>query len=261
MLDFAEIGWLETTRSVVREHLFRNEQATSDLLAAIAGGIMTITSITFSLLLLAVQQAAGALTHQVYDQFLRRRVNQVYFGFFVGLALYTLVILATVNPPYNPVFGATMALLLTFVALILMILLLYTTVNQTRPIVVIETIHDHILAAWECQRELRRRTRRAPHRGHLDATRVQATVHGYVVRVDLDILAAAASKARGEIEIVMHVAIGHYVAFQDTLASFWAASPQDVVELALAEVEAAQRILGASVGKLGSRATRVCAES
>lgn len=111
-LDSATISGLEPVRTVIRRMLFRDAQGTSNLLGTIAGSIITVTSITFSLLLLAVQQAAGALTPVVYDQFLLRRINQVYFGFFVGLAVYMLVILATVNPPYNPFLGATLGLLL-----------------------------------------------------------------------------------------------------------------------------------------------------
>ena len=110
-LDSARIGWLEPVRTTIRVVLFRAAEATSSLLSTIAGSIITVSSITFSLLLLAVQQAAGALTPVVYDQFLRRRLNQLYFGFFVGLAVYMLLILATVNRPYNPVFDRVVAFL------------------------------------------------------------------------------------------------------------------------------------------------------
>jgi len=217
VLDHAEIDRLQPPRASMREYFFRDAKATSDLLATIAGSIITITSITFSLLLLAVQQAAGSLTHQVYDQFLRRRVNQVYFGFFVGLAVYALIVLATVNAPYNPVFGATAALLLTALALLLMILLLYTTINQMRPGVVIGAIHDHVLAARDRQQEWIRKTRRSPRGDGAVATAVRSARHGYVVRIDVDALAAAV-EAHGAVELVLRVSVGTFVAFRDTLA-------------------------------------------
>jgi hypothetical protein len=143
-LDHAGSDWLEPLRALLRERIFRDAKGTSDLLATVAGSLITVTSITFSLLLLTVQQSASTLTNQVYDQFLLRRINQIYFGFFVGLSLYTLVILATVAPDYNPVFGATFAFLLTIVALYLIILLLYTTIDQMRPAVIIDAIRGHI---------------------------------------------------------------------------------------------------------------------
>lgn len=232
VLDFAEAYKLETIRAAMREHLFRNGEATSHLLATIAGSIITVTSITFSLLLLAVQQAAGALTHQVYDQFLRRSVNQVYFGFFVGLALYTLIVLASVNPPYNPVFGAALALLLTIVALPLTILLLYTTVNQMRPVVVIETIHDHVLRARECQRALLARTRRSTQQVNAHTTLVRATAHGYVVGIDIDVLAAAFGETRAGFEIALQVSIGTHVTVQDPLAEVRTSVARDTAKIA-----------------------------
>jgi hypothetical protein len=51
----------------------------------------------------ALQQSAGAMTSEVFDQFLRRRINQVYFGVFVGLALDALLTLASVSDDFNSV--------------------------------------------------------------------------------------------------------------------------------------------------------------
>jgi uncharacterized membrane protein len=216
-LDQSRLAQVEPLHAWLRNRFFQNPQATSDLLATLAGSIITVTSITFSLLLLTVQQAAAALTHQVYDQFLRRRTNQVYFGFFVGLALYTLVILATVNPPFNPVFGASVALLLAVLALTLMIVLLYTTINQMRPAVVIDSIHDHVLLARKRQLEFLARVRPAP---RLDraGTAVTSRVDGYLVGLHLERLARAVRGAPTEVEIVLLLPIGAYVAFGDRVA-------------------------------------------
>lgn len=151
--------------------------------STIAGGIITVTSITIWLLLLALQQLAGSLTAEVYDQFLRRRHNQAYFGFFVGLALYALVTLATVNEGFNPIFGATLAFLLTIIALYLLIVLLYTTINQMRPSEVIDEIHGHILSARQGQLRFIRRTRRASRQGGASRISVTSAKSGYVTNV------------------------------------------------------------------------------
>lgn len=175
--------------------MFADAKATTDLLSTIAGGIITVTSITISLLLLALQQVAGSLTAEVYDQFLRRRHNQAYFGFFVGLALYALVTLATVNVGFNPVFGATLAFLLTIIALYLLIVLLYTTINQMRPPEVIDEIHRHILWARQRQLQFIHRTRPVAHLGSAGQKSVTSVKSGYVTAVDLDVLEAAAREA------------------------------------------------------------------
>jgi len=155
---------------------------------------MTVASITISLLLLALQQSAANMTTQILDQFLRRRINQAYFGFFVGLALYSLVTLtlATVDKPFNPIFGATLAFLLTVVALYLLIILLYTTINQMRPVQVMEAIHDHVLAARERQLVLVRKTRRKPSGDGSVTVPVKVAEEGFVTRIDVDAIGLAA---------------------------------------------------------------------
>ena len=64
----------------------------TDFVSAVATSLLTVTSITFSVLLLAVQQTASSLTTVVFDQFLRRASNRLYFGFFVGLTAFTFIV-------------------------------------------------------------------------------------------------------------------------------------------------------------------------
>lgn len=229
-LDHAGSDWLEPLRAWLRERIFRDAKGTSDLLATVAGSLITVTSITFSLLLLTVQQSASTLTNQVYDQFLLRRINQIYFGFFVGLSLYTLVILATVAPDYNPVFGATFAFLLTIVALYLIILLLYTTIDQMRPAVIIDAIRGHIRLARERQLVLLRKTRRAPESSDAAIFPILAEKHGFVTRIEVEALAAAAQEASGE--LVLRVSVGSAVCFQDILAELRSQTARDVEPIA-----------------------------
>jgi hypothetical protein len=56
------------------------EHGAVEFVATAAASVVTVTSITFSVLL-AVQETASNLTPVVFDQFLRRVANQVYFGF------------------------------------------------------------------------------------------------------------------------------------------------------------------------------------
>jgi uncharacterized membrane protein len=75
LLEQTDIGWLRTVRNFMQDHVFGDPGSTSDLLGTIAGSVITVTSITFSLLQIALRQSAGSLTHQVFDQFLRRSVT------------------------------------------------------------------------------------------------------------------------------------------------------------------------------------------
>lgn len=183
------------------------------LLGTIATSIITVTSITFSLLIVAVQQGAAALTSQVYDQFLRRRANQVYFGFFVGLALYCLVTLAAVHPNYTPVYGALVGFILTIVALYLLILLIYSTIDQMRPVMIVKNIREHIERARASQAELLSSTW-----AHLPATfeptrtvRLTSNEPGYLTHVDIGALREIAERRVGATAVVVLRSIGDHL--------------------------------------------------
>jgi uncharacterized membrane protein len=219
LLDRHTVDWIEPTRRFLKHHLITDPDTTNTLLGTIAGSVITVTSITFSLLLLAVQQSAAALTNQVLDQFLRRRLNQLYFGVFVGVSLFALLILATNDTQVTPVFGAAVALLLTLIALMILVMLLYTTLNQMRPDRIIGSIHDLTLSARMAQRELLMRTRSEPtlHAAPAMLT-VRARTNGYLAGLDLDRIGEAAKAVRGEVEVVLLVALGDYLCCGEPVA-------------------------------------------
>lgn len=218
LLDRGDIDAIEPMRTALRRQFFIDADTTSDLLAAIAAGIISVTSITISLLLIAVQQAAGSLTTAVFDQFLRRRRNQAYFGFFVGLALYCLVTLATVHESSNAVLGASVAFALTVAALYILIILFYSTIHQMRSAVIVAAIRDHVLAARTRQLPLLYRTRRTSARGAEPTSVVRSVRTGFVCGIDIDALAQTLSSADPSHEITLLVSIGDFVAWQDPVA-------------------------------------------
>jgi uncharacterized membrane protein len=227
MLDRHTVAWLEPTRHFLKGHLITDPDTTDALLGSIAGGVITVTSITFSLLLLAVQQSAAALTTQVLDQFLRRRLNQVYFGVFVGVSLFVLLTLATNDTRVTPVFGSAVALLVTLVAMVVLVLLLYTTLNQMRPDRIIGAIHDLTLAARLAQIPMLDRTRREAMVHAAPATlTLRARTNGYLAGLDIDRIGKAALAAPGEAEVVLLVALGDYVCYRDPVAEIAAPTPE-----------------------------------
>jgi len=190
-----------------------SHESIQTLLGTVATSIITVTSITFSLLLVAVQQGASALTSQVYDQFLRRRANQVFFGFFVGLALFCLVTLAAVHPHYTPVYGAILAFLLTVAALCLLIILIYSTVDQMRPVMIVKSIREHAVRAREFQSGLLRDTRPALHNG-LQAghvRRLRSVQSGFLTDINVPALRSACRDRLGAVGVVIVHSVGDYI--------------------------------------------------
>jgi uncharacterized membrane protein len=193
---------LDAVRDVLKHRLITDADATTTLLSTITSAVITVTSITFSLLLLTVQQSAAALTNQVLDQFLHRRSNQAYFGVFVGVSVFALLILATNDTRVTPVFGATMAVILMALSMVMLVMLVYTTLTQMRPERIIEEIHDAALKARRRERLILSRTRRERELTTAPTTmNVVADSNGYLAPLNLDEIGKATSRARGEVEV------------------------------------------------------------
>jgi uncharacterized membrane protein len=196
--------------------LMGDSAALSSLLTTVASSIITVTSITFSLLLIAVQQGAAALTAQVTDQFMARRTNQLYFGYFVGLAVFVLMTLVTNTGFHRPVFATAIALILTTSALCLIIVMIYNTIDQMRPTQIIQFIHGKVLEARDKDRRLLAATRRTPRHEWPVAALARSRERGYLVGLDLArIEKAVGQHAPGLVEIEFEIAVGTYRAVND----------------------------------------------
>lgn len=215
-------GWLSPVKRFMSAYVFADPGQTGNLLSSIAGSLVTLTSITVSVLLLAVQQAAASMTHQVIDQFLRRKLNQIIFGYFVGLALYAMAIYATVDKPFNPVIGATSVLLLTAVALYLLLVLIYTTINQMRPDVVVHAIRDLTLSGRHTELALVARTVPALSPGLPLAAVIDTDEPGYLTHIDIDPILLAIAQAQGEVTFEFTASLGDFLMLGDTIGRVYA---------------------------------------
>ncbi len=224
-LDQLKIQWLQPIRDFLQQHFFSDSKATSDLLGAIVSGAISITTLTTTLLLVIVQQSAGSMTSQVFDQFLRRRTNQFYLGFFVGLALYAMVTLATVNAPFNPVLGGTVAFSFTAAALYMLVLLMYTTIDQMRPSQIVHAIYLRILKAHERQLELLSYTTNEHIPDTLEGKPVRSGQAGYLNHIDTKALHAFITAHCPGSKVVFKNTIGNYICFEETLAEVVPAQP------------------------------------
>lgn len=217
-LDKLQPASLRGLHDFLERHYWPSADTTGQILQTISQTVITVTSITFSLLLVTVQQTSTSLSSQVFDQFLRRRSNQVCFGFFVGLGVLSLWTAASVNPRFNPVFGATLILVCGMAAVGLLLFLLYTTINQMRPTVVLEAIHDHVVETRvRLLRDVVQRTRREVGCHDLPAHAVHSEQTGFVHGIDLGRVASALREAGGG-EVVLEAEIGSFVAYGDRLA-------------------------------------------
>ena len=98
------------------------------LLATVAGSMITVTGITFSLTLLAVSHATSQFGPRLLTNFMRDRGNQLTLGTFIATFLYCLMVLRTVRSaeeshgagePTNDLLGAFVPHVSIFTAILL----------------------------------------------------------------------------------------------------------------------------------------------
>ncbi|GAB2567324.1 DUF2254 domain-containing protein [Spirosoma areae] len=67
------------------------------MLTAIAGSMLTVAALAFSLTLSTISQVSSQYSPRVLRNFMRDRVNQVVMGYFVGVFSYCLIVLGTIR--------------------------------------------------------------------------------------------------------------------------------------------------------------------
>ena len=116
-------AWLGRERLMERwPRLFgAGAEGSRGLLAAIAGSMITVAGVTFSITIVALALASSQYTSRILRNFMRDRTNQTVLGVFVGVFAYCLVVLRTIRGgdegAFVPALAVLGALLLAFVAI------------------------------------------------------------------------------------------------------------------------------------------------
>ena len=131
------IGMVELSTLVDAEALARwprvfgtSADGARSMLAAIAGSMITVAGVTFSITMVAVTQASSQYTPRILRNFMRDRANQVVLGIFVGVFAYCLVVLRTIRSGDGLTFVPSLAVLLGVLLAILGIAVLIFFVHH-----------------------------------------------------------------------------------------------------------------------------------
>ncbi|HSJ25689.1 MAG TPA: DUF2254 domain-containing protein [Longimicrobiales bacterium] len=116
-----------------------------DVLAAIAGSIMTVTGVVFSVTIIALQLASSQYTPRVLRQFMAHRANQLTLGVFIGTFTYALLVLRTVRTDnateeFIPSLAVTVAVLLTLTSMGFLIYFINHVARSMQAPVIIDSV-------------------------------------------------------------------------------------------------------------------------
>ncbi len=212
------------------------------MLQAIAGSVITVAGVTFSITIVALQLTSTQFSPRVLNNFLRDRPNQFVLGAFMGTFTYALLVLRSIrsgDEVFVPDLAITGALLLTFVSIGMLIYFIHhiSVRIQVTSIVAgvaqdtLETIAQ--LSTWSAREEDRGwqpagdRSRRepSPPSGKSlaeiiapDSCLLRARQSGYLQLIDLEDLVRSARQADGRYKIL--VSPGSWVQRHAPIACF-----------------------------------------
>jgi uncharacterized membrane protein len=214
LVDMSSPGWSPDVRNLFLR-LFPHENLVG-MLRVIATGLVTVTTLTISALLVAISHTATTVAPVVFDQFLRRRANQAYFGYVAGCATYTYLVMAVSRPRWAGV-GALLAVVLAAGALVLLVFMAYVMIDQMRPTSVVRSIQDLAFSARLRQLPLLARSRTKPAVDG-DSLPVTTRATGYVVDISTARLEKLLAPTGAAVEVAFQVRIGDLLAYGDTVA-------------------------------------------
>ena len=202
--------------------------AARGVLEAVAGSLITVTGLAFSLTIVVLVLVSGQFTPRSVPAFLADRVNQATAGVFIGVFAYCLLVLRTVRDAdengvggFVPKLSVTVAVALAVLAIGVLLYFIHHLGNSIQASSIVRRIGIDTLAQVE---KLPDGPDAAPSSPTAAPSMIRPTRPGYVRHVGLDDLADSA----GDCEYVHVPAIvGDFVTPNDVVAEVWPASAAD----------------------------------
>ncbi|MEX1113348.1 MAG: DUF2254 domain-containing protein [Patescibacteria group bacterium] len=207
------------------------------LLSTIAGSMITVAGVTFSITVVALTLASSQYTSRILRNFVRDRANQAVLGVFVGVFAYCVVVLRTIRSgeegAFVPGVAVLGALVLAFVAIGFLIFFIHHITASLQAASIIDSVATETLEAVDRLFPARLGEAAVGHAGekqelaHAPGTwaAVPATKTGYVQGIDADALFKLANER--DVVVRMEKGIGEFVIENCPLVSVSGMSPDD----------------------------------
>ena len=116
--------------------LFKSPEGARQVLATIAGSMITVAGVVFSISLVAISMVSSQYGPRVLPDFMRNRLNQVVLGIFSAAFLYCTIVLAEFSWPDElqvvPVVSIYFGVLLSLLSIIMLIYFIHNVHNSVQ---------------------------------------------------------------------------------------------------------------------------------
>jgi uncharacterized membrane protein len=209
------------------------------MLSTLAGSMMTIMGVTFSMTLLALVLASGQYTSRILRNFMRSRVTQVTLGVFASIFAYCLIVLRTIRgsagaEEFVPSLAVFFALLMSLVGVVVLIYFIHHIASSIQASSIIASVADETNASIDRILPKKTDVEREQADGPSELLEaldnriwypVPAATSGYVQSVNIDTLLRLAEVNKTIVR--MEQGIGDFVVQDTTLVSLALTYPPD----------------------------------
>ena len=209
------------------------------MLSTLAGSMMTVMGITFSMTLLALALASSQYTSRILRNFMSSRITQVTLGTFAGIFVYCLIVLRTIRTgyaPFVPNLAVFFAFVLAFGGIAVLIFFIHHIASSIQASSIIAAVADETNASIDRlfpekrdtgadNAEAEENERLLPSLDERTWYAVPAEVSGYIQSVNSDALLDFARKRKSIVR--MERGVGAFVVKNTALASLALAYPPD----------------------------------
>lgn len=230
-----------------------NAQSARVVLSVVAGSLITVVAVAFSVTTVAMQQASTQYSPRILRNFTRDRGNQIVLGSYIATFVFCLLVLRRVRetsegvPAFVPSIAITTAVALALVSFGLLVYFIHHVTRALQLSVILSTIGGDLRHELERQfpkplgsaskepLSSREMLESLPPRPEWRVREIRSCGIGYLRFIDQERIIAAARNQELQASIV--VAVGQFVQRDQLLARV--ASPEAVSDETCARLEAA----------------------
>lgn len=124
------------------------QESIRTFLATIAGSMMTIAGVVFSITILVLAQTAGQYSSRVLRNFMRKKSNQLILGLFVGIFIFCLFLITNLHPTDNGL-TALSGFVLAIIGVGFLIYFIHETSLSIQATEIINNVYDETIEGIE----------------------------------------------------------------------------------------------------------------
>lgn len=201
------------------------------VLSTIAGSMITVASLVFSMTLVALTLAAGNIGPRLIDRFMDNRINQVALGLFLATFVYSLLVLRAVtggDQPFIPHLSVSLAMLMAIVSFGWLIVFIHDMARSIQVDNVVARVADELTTIFRYLPERYPKAVTRPNDEPMSGTPIRAGRSGYIQAIDPETLLELANDR--DVIVQMRQRPGHFVIPSTVIAYVVGSADDDLAE-------------------------------